>query len=65
MAKCAQCGATKAGRDKLCNSCRLRALNESRRKYVWTYELVSELRAAYSGRRAEVTARLDQLQGKT
>ena len=66
MEKCGQCGGGGAGAKGICHVCRVRALAEARRKYVWTPALVENLRVAYRARnRRALTAELDVLEGRT
>jgi len=63
MVQCA-CGEA-AQRDGVCRKCRLRALGQARRKYVWTEELREELRAAYRLRKFPRARALDRMSGLT
>ncbi len=55
------CG-NSAASDGRCRSCRLTELNQSRRKYHWTPELIEELRQAYrQPNKRKITAALDRL----
>jgi len=66
MANCLKCD-TRAGEGKLglCRECRLRRLGESRRKYVWSEQLVSDLRAAYRFGKVERARAIDKLVART
>jgi hypothetical protein len=66
MEKCGQCGGMGAGAKGICHVCRVRALAEARRKYVWTPALVENLRVAYRAKnRRALAAELDVLEGRT
>jgi len=48
-----------------CSRCRMRALARPRRRYLFTPELLAELRRAYCGGKRQVSEALDRLQRKT
>jgi hypothetical protein len=59
------CGAD-AERDKQCCRCRLSKFGNAKRKYIWTPELIEELRKVYASKsRPELTKGLAELQKKT
>jgi transposase-like protein len=61
-----ECGDLTGYRSGLCARCRMKALNQDRRKYRWTPELREELRRAYrQANKATITAALDRLEGMT
>jgi hypothetical protein len=62
---CTQCGSPSASlRDGLCGACRLRSFNHPR-KYVFTEDLLAELRFAYAGGRPHITRSLNKLVART
>lgn len=62
---CRGCGSPHAQGDGLCPRCRVTEFGRARRRYHWTPELLSELRAAYRQNKAHVSAALDRLERKT
>jgi hypothetical protein len=58
MARCGECKEREAQRGGFCRDCRIRRINLERRKYKPTPALESDLRAAYRGRKAELSTAL-------
>jgi len=66
MRACARCGTGRARRNGLCAACQLLAYAQlQKKKYVWTEELLAELREAYVGDRQHLSRGLDRLVQKT
>jgi hypothetical protein len=62
---CGRCGRPNADTTGLCLYCRARCAGLARRKYYFTGELLTELRAAYAGNKPAITKALNRLEHKT